>query len=205
MTESHPAQSARAFFWLASLIVGGLLFAVGIMVGRSMTSDQNSIADRLDPLQKIDQRDRKAVVPKTDLVYPQALSGPPTQPAKAPVAAASSTEEKSVVQPDLKTAQKPTPKSAAQDLAANRERVDTHAAETSYCLQLASFQKLTQAQTMISTFEKKGYTDLRVVTAEVAGKGRYYRVRLGRFGDKANADAFAKKEALSAFVLKCSE
>ena len=206
MSESHAAQGTRAFFWMASLIVGGLLFGLGIMVGRSMTTDQNPMATSVsDPLQQIDHRDREPLLPKTDLVYPQALSGPPSQPAKTPVVAVPASEDQPAQQIDRQPAQDAAAKSTNHKTVPPQERVELPKSEDSYCLQLASFQKLTQAQQMISSFEKKGYSDLRVVTAEVAGKGRYYRVRMGRFPDKANADAFVKQKALTAFVLKCSD
>lgn len=68
--NTNRAESSRAFFWLATLILGGLFFAAGVMVGRSLTMD-NSAASR-DRLSAIDERDSRPVEPS--LTFPKALS-----------------------------------------------------------------------------------------------------------------------------------
>ncbi len=81
---SHAApqgDGGRTFFWLAALILGGLLFASGVMVGRGMSPGPASVDT--DPLASIDRRDSDPVVRDGGkLLFPEILGEPPT---RAPV------------------------------------------------------------------------------------------------------------------------
>lgn len=49
-----------------------------------------------------------------------------------------------------------------------------------YTLQLSSFQDRKEAEAFLATIKAKGY-DAKITVAEVAGKGTFYRVRMGSY------------------------
>jgi hypothetical protein len=91
MRTSRGPGGRSAFFGLAMLILGGLLFAAGVMVGRQMAVDEATKPK--EPLFKIDQRDKepKKTVDGGELVFPEVLDKkkpePKIEPAPAPVPA----------------------------------------------------------------------------------------------------------------------
>ncbi len=56
-----------------------------------------------------------------------------------------------------------------------------------YTLQVASFRDQGEAERYARLFRERGYT-ARVVRVELPGKGTWYRVYVGRFGSKAEAE-----------------
>lgn len=72
-----------------------------------------------------------------------------------------------------------------------------------YCVQVAALPDRNQAVALAAQMEKKGY-QTHISTTQVAGKGTMYRVRLGRFKSKEEANAFRdefqKKENKPGFV-----
>ena len=89
MRTSRGPGGRSAFLGLAMLILGGLLFAAGVMVGRQMAVDESTKPK--EPLFKIDQRDKepKKSVDGGELVFPEVLDNekPIPKPAPAPVPA----------------------------------------------------------------------------------------------------------------------
>ena len=67
-----------------------------------------------------------------------------------------------------------------------------------YTVQVSAFQSMGEAQAFSSGLERQGYRPF-IVTSEIAGKGTWYRVRLGRFSDEATASA-AKQVLASAAI-----
>jgi cell division septation protein DedD len=92
------------------------------------------------------------------------------------------------------TTQKSPPKQSEKKVKTVSKKQDTSIATAaqslpatpSYTLQVASFQDTARAREFVSTLESKGY-DAYQVSADVEGKGVYYRVRVGHFRDKHEA------------------
>lgn len=73
-----------------------------------------------------------------------------------------------------------------------------------YTIQVSSYQSLEEARAYSSVLTRKGYRPF-VVAAEIAGKGTWYRVRIGRFSLE-DAAVYAKQQLaradIPAWVLK---
>lgn len=61
--------------------------------------------------------------------------------------------------------------------------------EGTFTLQLAASQDRAEADRFVARLRERGYAPY-VVTAEVAGKGTFFRVRMGSFGDRAAAQRY---------------
>lgn len=74
-----------------------------------------------------------------------------------------------------------------------------------FTLQVISFESGAQAQAFATNLRGKGH-EAFIVTAEVPGRGRTYRVRIGPFANKAAADAyrrnFDEQEHMNTIVVK---
>ena len=157
MKTDRGSGGRSAFFGLALMILGGLLFAAGVMVGRQMTPDESSKSNH--PLMKIDQRDQepKKTVDSGELVFHKALDTEKPEPEPEP---------------------EPVP-----------EAVPSH----KFSLQIAAYRERYQAEDLIKKLSEKGYGQARIVAGEVAGKGMYYRVRLGPLPSRQDAQRVSKR------------
>lgn len=62
-----------------------------------------------------------------------------------------------------------------------------------YCLQVMSLQSPQKAESVARELSSKGYTGVRVKAVEVPGRGTWYRVWIGGFEKKEEAEALAKR------------
>lgn len=132
------------------------------------------------------------VEPKPAPVVPEAPV-PAVAEAAKPIAAAIATPEpvKPVAVPEpVKPAPvvaKPVvaaPEAKPKPVGMNDEGADL---DETWTVQFASSPARAEADRMAATLGEKGYA-ARVVVADLAGKGRYYRVRVGRFASRDTAD-----------------
>jgi cell division septation protein DedD len=72
-----------------------------------------------------------------------------------------------------------------------------------YTLQLASYQEREMAEADVKKMKQRGYAAF-MVASEVAGKGTWFRVRLGSYSSKASAEKMQKevqaKEGITTFI-----
>jgi len=179
MRTSRGPGGRSAFFGLALLILGGLLFAAGVMVGRQMAIDESEKPK--EPLFKIDQRDKepKKTVDGGDLSFHEVLDKKKPEPEPVPPSP-----------PDPDPAPDPVPEAAPQP---------------NFTLQIAAYRDLSQAEALVKKLSGKGYKKARIVSGEVAGKGMYYRVRLGPLPKSEAEESKArleKEERLKVMMLK---
>ena len=87
-----------------------------------------------------------------------------------------------------------TRKDGAPSLQGRPDSVSPHGGQ--FTVQLASLEEKSGAERMIRSLGEKGY-DAYYYEAEVRGK-TYYRIRCGRFTNREEADAFARKLAKTA-------
>lgn len=73
-----------------------------------------------------------------------------------------------------------------------------------FTLQVASLPSRAEADKLVGKLSAKGLSSPHVVEADVPGKGRMYRVRVGSYATRADAEeglkAFRKKSALPAII-----
>lgn len=84
MKTDRGSGGRSAFFGLAMLILGGLLFAAGVMVGRQMALDDSTRSR--EPLFNIDRRDKesKKTTGGGELVFPEVLDREKPEPVPVP-------------------------------------------------------------------------------------------------------------------------
>lgn len=81
--------------------------------------------------------------------------------------------------------------------------IQTNPFKAKYSIQVGSYANLDEAHEMVGHWKEKGYPAF-LVSADLPGKGKWYRVRMGGFDDK-NAAAnymsqFKSREKVEAFV-----
>jgi cell division septation protein DedD len=227
MSGEREGEGKQAFFWLAALVLGGLIFAAGVMVGRGL--GQPTTPDARDPLTRLDEGN--ALPQALDggaMDFPRVLEGPPVaaprrpeppDPDAGPVAreppdagAAPPAADAGLAVPPAADAGLAVPPAADAGLAvppvadAGLAAAPAEARPT-LCLQVASFRELSQAEALVHKLRAAGYPDVRVGSAEAGSKGTYYRVRAGRFSGREVAEQvrarLEREEHLKALVLTC--
>jgi DedD protein len=175
---------------IASIVVGalvllGVVFVLGLNIGRQLAAKQLE-ASRGDALAALDQPVPSPAIPSDSLTFHDRLTkdrvppvevapppAPSAAPAAVPVAAAPTTEPA-----------RPEPK-AEPRVAARAEP----AAKAAFTVQVMATTSRAEADRLSARLRE--YTP-RVEETEVPGKGRLYRVRVGAFATKPEAERFLK-------------
>jgi cell division septation protein DedD len=108
---------------------------------------------------------------------------PPENPPK-PAPPASTPPSPSTPQPPALSAPPPTPPPAP---------VFGRAGSTRYSVQVVSVQGREKAETVVKELNGKGYPVVRIIPAEVPGRGTWYRIRVGDFDRREEAEGLANK------------
>lgn len=81
--------------------------------------------------------------------------------------------------------------------------IQTATTDAHYSIQVGSYPNPDEAHTFVAYWKQKGY-NAYLVSADIPNKGRWYRVRLGGFDTKEDADSYLhelqSKENIEAFV-----
>ncbi len=250
-------------FVIGALIVLGVVFAVGVLVGKQLAVSARPPPAAQDALAAIDAKEKNregtdAVTgtgelpsAKADnLTYateltktPQPGSSPiePTKPAKPssnggttldrpasegegaqlPSPEAPTKLERTADRPAQKQAERPAEKKGKKEkkpaeaassadttkhsegLAAAFEKATSKPTEGQFCLQVSAGPSRDEADKLAAKLSAKGISAY-VVEADPAGKGHIYRVRVGTYATRDEADtalkSFKKKSALHAIV-----
>ncbi len=78
-------------------------------------------------------------------------------------------------------------------------------AKNSFTIQVASFKTEDRAKKKMDALNKKGYSLVYIVSKDLGSKGIWYRVYVGRFDTKAQAEELLKKvkrEYKNSFIIK---
>jgi cell division protein FtsN len=166
-------RSQVVWLTLGALVTLGVAFALGVVVGRRAAQFSepgvaaNAVA-RADAAGDI--HDKLTFYDKLTTAHP---STAPAQAAPAPNKAS--------------PAATPTPPAAGDPDAAIRMALARGpSASGEYTVQVSAYQSMAEASAFTASLKRKGFSSF-VVRAEVAGKGTWYRVRLGRFATEAEA------------------
>lgn len=97
---------------------------------------------------------------------------------------------------------------ALKDAIGRAQRPAEAAADGTWSLQLSAYQDRVEAERFVAGLKDKGYAPF-IVEAQVAGKGTWYRVRMGRFASRVAADRyladFKRETQLQAFVTSAGQ
>ena len=188
----------RQIFYLffGGAVVACLVFVLGVMVGRRLEArahvDRAAVTStKKDPLAALD----RLAEGKGELTYPAALRsasapvadvdralGAVIEPAPPVVAkpADRAVDKAADKTADKAAADKAKAAAAEPDRGADTDRGADRGARARFALQLSAFQDQGEAEAFLATVKKAGYAAY-VVSAEVEGKGTFYRVRLGNY------------------------
>jgi len=206
---------------LGSLGALGLAFFLGHALGQRVADRPEpparavAAAPQADPLAVLDQAPRaggreapsqfsfhetltSAKPPQDKLPPGPKMPSPPApEPKAAPVAAAAPAESKvvpaesKVVPVELKVVPPP---AAAPPPTPAPPRPTASPGKGAWVVQVGSTQDRIEAERIAARFATRG---ARVVVAEVPGKGRWYRVRLGSFDTREAADRYLRNLELT--------
>ena len=210
---------------VAGIVVLGAVFVLGVLVGKKLAGSQRN--DRApDLLSALDQKsaalERARAAPT--LTFQEELTAdggaaraaaPKPAVEKKPDAATKSAEAKAEAAKALgdkrpETTSKPADAGAiavrtapATATAAAAKASDGTVPSGAFTLQLGASQNRDDAERMVSRLREKGYAPY-IVTAEVPGKGTFYRVRMGSFPTREAAgrylEDFKRETKTEAFV-----
>jgi cell division septation protein DedD len=208
------------FLFFGGAVVACLVFVLGVSVGRRLEG-RDRVARRaatsaaVDPLAALDElgADEQA---SDGVVLPGALADKERErplgrvdvakPADAKAADAKPVDAKPV---DAKPADaKPADAKASEDRPEGKSADDKPAEvkrKGRYTLQISSFQDRREAESFLAKLSTSGYRAY-ITSTDVEGKGLFYRVRVGEYAKKSDAqDAkreFEKSEHILAYVTK---
>ena len=195
MTRGQKQTDGRnAFMVLALLILGGLIFAAGITVGRRLMQCPKTAS--ADPLKELDTISARSPVDSRALSFPQALNGPRSKPLRRPEGG--DTSDGGVRSPTADQKEKSAPTDSEKS---------SFAANTAgrYCMQVASYHERAQAQALLEKLLKRGYPAVRVIEGTASEKGIVYRVRVGHFISREDAERqkekIVREENLSVLIV----
>jgi DedD protein len=179
-------------FQIASIVVGALLalgvvFFLGLEVGQRVGT-RRAEAARPATLGDLDAAATSARPPATrDLTFPAQLpkaKPPPPPPPRTPEPAA--TAEPPAPAPSPSPSPPPAP-AAANGAAAGGGSTPAVAARGGWTVQLGASQRREEAEALARKVQGLGP---RIEEADIPGKGHFFRVRVGRFETRADAEKY---------------
>lgn len=206
------------FVWMGLIVfVAGWMFVLGIMVGRGsapVNIDVGKLEQELAALKKkmLEQEQAKVEAQvsgkegeKPPLGFYEALKSPqkqekpfqslpakPVQPKPAPVPEKPAENIKPVAKPKPKPATQTKPVRQPQPKMAAKPVAKTTAQKGRFAIQIAAVQDAQNAEKLVTKLRKKGYRAYQI-RAEVTGKGVWYRVRVGAYENRTEADKILVK------------
>ena len=199
----------------AGIVVLGAVFTLGVLVGQKLAGSQRT--DRApDLLSALDQKsaalERARAAPA--LTFQEELTadaGNPQAAAKAKPEAVAKAEAPKPAEKKPETSPKPADAGAsatrtvppATPAPASAKLASGAVPGGAFTLQLGASPNREDAERMVSRLREKGYAPY-ITTAEVPGKGTYYRVRMGSFATREVAtrylEDFKRETKTEAFV-----
>jgi DedD protein len=204
---------------VGGLAILGFVFGLGVVVGRKMAPPP--VLAEAGPADLLAEVDKKSDFdPAKELTYHEALTAPAVhatvvdkveEPAPAPKPLPK-IEPPQVADAESEQAQLPrkaeTPAPPAADVYAEEpqdakpaaastnivsafDHVHTQTTAGEFTIQVSASQERTEAETVVGKLKASGYSPY-VVDAQIPGKGRWYRVRLGHFGTKTDAERYLR-------------
>jgi cell division septation protein DedD len=193
------------FLFMAVVVVSVVIFLCGVLVGRGVRAERAAIEALAPPPAAASSTSADAVVPAVppsatpntaneDLSYPSRLAGNERAPEKlrAPdsVSAAAPAARTQPPAPAKTT----TPAPAPAPVAATKAAAASSTAEPSgggFAIQVAALRQRAEADSVARGLASKGYP--AYVMNPDAGAPAVFRVRVGRFKDRREAESIAAK------------
>jgi len=211
-------DSRQVFFiFFGGAVIACVVFVLGVMVGKRLESRERvahraATSAQVDPLAALDElgADEQAEGKGDDLAFAAALAADAKKSAAPAPAAAPTPPPKPAPIPSAPAAAAPTPPAAKEpakdkESKESKEPKEGKEKKSKFTLQISSFQERAEADALIARLSGIGYKPY-LVMSNVPDKGVFFRVRIGEYGSKSDAqDAkaeFEKKQHLLAYVTK---
>lgn len=203
------------FIWIGLIIFTSFwMFVLGVMVGRGMApvnlepgKHEKELAELKSKMLDQEQRETAALeagkIPeKPQLEFYEVLKDPGKEPGFKPAKPVKPLAPKPLPKPPASVAKAapppaeriPKPKPEAKPAAATKAaaRPPVHAKTEHYSIQVAAVQDIKGAGKLVAELRRKGYQAYQI-RSEVAGKGTWYRIRVGGFEDRGAAENVLRK------------
>jgi septal ring-binding cell division protein DamX len=192
-----------------SVVLVGLVFAMGLLVGSRRSVSGPGICEQEDPLAALDRKSKEPPPPqlgqgKLESYHDTLGVRLETVPTPASIMSASLDSGEAAITQEAELAQV-----QIQEPRGEEEPVPEDVAEMDpgvYSLQVASFQDQREASLLVKKLQQAGHKAFLVSVHMADRGGDWYRVRVGPFSNKKNAWAYKKtfeeRERLPAFVVK---
>lgn len=216
VTEIQLSGKQLVFLFMAGTVAAVVIFLLGVFVGRGVRAQ----AVGADPLVAEQQQEAPEIPPiaavtgggapgaaAEGLSYPERLTGeaPPREPLRDPRANTSGESSAESSQAPVRTAPVEPASGAAESSAArppSAERssagadalaadVPREPAGSGFAIQLAALARREEAENMVRRLNAKGYP--AYLLAPEAGAPAVYRVRVGKFRDRREAEAVSAR------------
>jgi len=182
-----------------SLVLVLLAFGAGYFVGqqsvRPVLIQENDVWENV--LGKDEQEKPTQYTFEKELREPNMIA-----PTKAPTVQTADFKEPPKT-PSLEPTTSPIPALERPQKKRDKDGTKTVAKPKGYSLQIRAFRNIVEANEFVSTLRREGYTP-HMILSDIPGRGRWYRVRVGRFGTMDEAlryqAVFEKKEGIATFV-----
>lgn len=175
---------------LGSLVVLGVVFYLGVSVGKGLAEE------KAEPTRSLEMLDRQAEERMAvELTFAERLTeeAPAHEPAEDPEEEVVAKEEPPPAprEPEAAPAAAPAAPAEAKPAppAAAPPEDAAEAAPSRFAVQLASFPSKEEADVFADRLREAGLSP-RIVSAEIPGKGTYHRVRVGNFPSRDEANRF---------------
>ncbi len=221
-TSTPTIQISRKgmFIWIGMVIfISFWMFVLGVMVGRGMTpvnlesgQPEKELAEIRSQMVEQEQaeaahRETSQSGEKPQLDFYEALKKPgkasgfkPAKPVPTPAVKPSAKRlpvppaaaAKPVAKPPAVKTPELEPKSKPASEPKETQRSAHGSAEDHFSIQVAAVQDIKAAGKLVNELRNKGYHAYQI-RSEVAGKGVWYRIRVGGFEDRGGAEKVLRK------------
>ena len=204
-------------FFVAAIVVVGTVFVLGVVVGKKLAGAPAHV-NAPDLLTALDQRAaameqvKTSPPPEARLTFQDELTKkvadpPPKEAARAPEVPAETAKVASPEQPPppLEAAKQEQPREKLKKAIAAVEKSPRESSipPAAFTLQLSASQAREEADRFAAKLRARGYQPY-IVESDLKDRGRWYRVRMGKFSSKEAAakfrDDFRRETRLDAFV-----
>lgn len=216
-TRESPLQGKQlVFLFMSVTVLAVVIFLCGVMVGRGVRDARGAAAftSDVDPTASATERSAEVPVASTDpraaapneleLQYPKGLTGltPPSElplepvalddPAPAEPELPKSPREAAAVRPQAERAERPSRTASSASTAGVTADTDFQEPSTNgFVVQVHAARQRAEAAALAKRLASKGYTAF--ITTSGAGAARMYRVRVGKFPQRREAEAIARR------------
>ena len=172
------------FLFMAATVVSVVIFLCGVLVGRGVRAERAVVSSAANAIAETTPQQPTAAPAPTSGGSDPTTAAPP--PAAEDLSYFNRLEKRKTPVDELKTSSAKTPNASAQPASASSEPTGQ-----GYAVQIAALNVRGEAEAIAKRLTSKGYA--AYVLSPATGTPSVYRVRVGKFTTRREADAVAAK------------